>query len=378
MFSEEGTQDSSRLLTPIRVLVPGTGPRFRCGGLSVALQTARLLSQLRPTEVVTYREREQSHLFLDDLLHQEDAPGEALWLVSWGFDVPRLLKRLRGRAAVYQAHSSGYGFDLPPGVPVIAVSRNTLGYWGDRAPRNPLALVPNALELQWIDRGARQASHLSGSDVRPIQVLVQQRKSSSYVLNQLVPALRAQGLRVEVQDGWVDDLVSLFNSATVYLYDSAEYWRGRGVSEGFGLPPLEALACGCVVFSSFNHALADFLTPGENAHQIGQGTLYNDLKRIQSAVHDPLAWLPQPDQLEGLLEQMSEARWLERWGQTLAWMESIGLSSGLTPGLAKDSDTATLRSPSTRRLRWHQRIQTLQSKVVNRLPGWLQQSGSKH
>ena len=181
-----------------------------------------------------------------------------------------------------------------------------------------------------------------------------------------------------MQDGWVDDLVSLFNSATVYLYDSAEYWRGRGVSEGFGLPPLEALACGCVVFSSFNHALADFLTPGENAHQIGQGTLYNDLKRIQSAVHDPLAWLPQPDQLEGLLEQMSEARWLERWGQTLAWMESIGLSSGLTPGLAKDSDTATLRSPSTRRLRWHQRIQTLQSKVVNRLPGWLQQSGSKH
>ena len=77
MFSQEGTQDSSRPLTPIRVLVPGTGPRFRCGGLSVALQTARLLSQLRPTEVVTYRAREQSHLFLDDLLHQEDAPGDA-------------------------------------------------------------------------------------------------------------------------------------------------------------------------------------------------------------------------------------------------------------------------------------------------------------
>ncbi len=26
----------------------------------------------------------------------------------------------------------------------------------------------------------------------------------------------------------VDDLVALFNDATVYLYDSAEYWRGRG------------------------------------------------------------------------------------------------------------------------------------------------------
>ena len=32
--------------------------------------------------------------------------------------------------------------------------------------------------------------------------------------------------------------------AAVVLYDSADYWRGRGVSEGFGLPPLEALACG--------------------------------------------------------------------------------------------------------------------------------------
>lgn len=360
------------MLTPIRVLVPGTGPRFRCGGLSVALQTARLLSQLRPTEVVTYRAREPSHPFLDDLLDQEDAPGEALWLVSWGFDVPMLLKRLRGRRAVYQAHSSGYGFDLPPGVPVVAVSRNTLGYWGDRAPRNPLALVPNALEPQWFDRGARQARGLRESDPRPIQVLVQERKSSPYVLKQLVPALRAQGLRVEVQDGWVDDLVALFNNTTVYLYDSAEYWRGRGVSEGFGLPPLEALACGCVVFSSFNHALADMLSPGDTAHQIGQGTLHNDLQRIQAAVDDPLAWLPEPDQLKGLLDQVSEGRWLERWGKTLAWLDAIGRAPGLTPGLANAS-APILRSPSTRRLRWRQRIQTLRGKVANRLPVWLQQ-----
>jgi glycosyltransferase involved in cell wall biosynthesis len=175
----------------------------------------------------------------------------------------------------------------------------------------------------------------------------------------------------------VDDLVALFNSATVYLYDSAEYWRGRGVSEGFGLPPLEALACGCIVFSSFNHALADMLSPGETAYQIGQGTLNNDLNRIQAAVEDPLAWLPPQDKLEALLEQVSEVHWLERWGQTLSWIDSIGLAAGLTPGSAKASDLV-LRSPSTRRLRWHQRIQTLQRKVVNRLPGWPQQSGSKH
>ena len=144
--------------TSIRVLVPGTGTRFRCGGLNVALQTARLLSTLRLTEVVTYRERTESQPFLDDLLRDESAPGAALWILSWGFDIPRSLKRLRGRPVAYQAHSSGYGFDLPPGVPVVAVSRNTLGYWADRAPRNPLFLVPNALEPHWLNRGARHGS----------------------------------------------------------------------------------------------------------------------------------------------------------------------------------------------------------------------------
>ena len=139
---------SSQRFDTIRVLVPGTRTRFRCGGLSVALQTARLLETLRRTEVVTYRERESGSPFLTDLLQQEEPSPNVLWLVSWGFDVPLLLRRLRGHSVIYQAHSSGYGFDLPAGVPVLAVSRNTLGYWGDRAPRNPLFLLPNALEPQ--------------------------------------------------------------------------------------------------------------------------------------------------------------------------------------------------------------------------------------
>jgi len=227
-------------------------------------------------QVVTYRQREPEHPFLDDLLRAEPAhsgAGEPLWIVSWGFDVPKLLRRLRGRAVAYHAHSSGYGFNLPPGVPVLAVSRNSLGYWGDRSPRNPLFLVPNALEPTWFERGARGSDHS-----RPIDVLVQARKTSAYVLKQLLPALRRAGLRVELQSGWVEDLVDLFNSAKVVLYDSAPYWRGRGVSEGFGLPPIEALACGCVVFSSFNHALADNLDPGLIGHQIGAGTLAGDLE----------------------------------------------------------------------------------------------------
>ena len=174
-------------LRPVRFLVPGTTARYRCGGLLVELQTARLVGQLMPVEVVTYRQRQGDHPFLDDLLRQEP-PGAAdqpLWIVSWGFDVPGLLRRLRGRAVAYHAHSSGYGFDLPAGVPVLAVSRNTLGYWGDRAPRNPLLLVPNALEAQWLERGRRGPA---AGPRRPVDVLVQRRKSSRYVLEELVPA----------------------------------------------------------------------------------------------------------------------------------------------------------------------------------------------
>ena len=333
----------------IRVLVPGTGTRFRCGGLSVALQTARLLSTICSTEVVTYQERQDDHPFLDDLLQAAASEDRSLWLVSWGFHVPQLLRRLKGRFVVYQAHSSGYGFDLPPGVPVLAVSRNTLGYWGDRAPRNPLFLLPNALEPQWLERGDRAWE----GRPRAIDVLVQQRKSSHYVLKRLVPALRARGVRVEVQDGWVDDLVDLFNSAKVYLYDSAEHWRAAGVSEGFGLPPLEAMACGCVVFSSFNHALADTLTPGESAHQIGQGLLSNDVERIAEAVANPGSWKLESSRLYALIETFSEEALLQRWNITLAELDNFFVHTAST------SEALFLRSRPTWWLRMRRFIRAL-------------------
>jgi hypothetical protein len=344
-------------LRSLRFLVPGTSGRYRCGGLLVEQQTARLLEELVPSELVTYRQREPGLPFLADLLRAEPrgsaAADQALWIVSWGFDVPRQLRALRGRPVAYHAHSSGYGFRLPPGVPVLAVSRNTLGYWGQWASRNPLFLVPNALEERWLVRGDRP--HNLGAEPAPggrsLDVLVQRRKCSAYVLEQLVPALRARGLRVEVQDGWVDDLVDLFNSATVVLYDSADHWRCSGVSEGFGLPPIEALACGCVLFSSFNHALADCLDPGVLAHQIGAGTLKADVERIAAAVADPAAWRPAPCRLEELLTELGEPRLLERWRQALTAINAHldRLQAGEPP----------LRAPALLRLRvqrWRQRL----------------------
>ena len=330
--------------TSIRVLVPGTGARFRSGGLNVALQTARILGQLCPTEVVTYRVRQNGYLYLADLLEQEKKPGKALWLVCWGFDVPKLFRRLKGRPVIYHAHSTGYGFDIPPGLPVVSVSRNTLGYWGNRAPRNPLFLVPNALEQHWIDYGDRSVfANNSHGTCRSFDVLVQERKSSPYVLNSLVPALRQRGLSVEVQKGWTDDLVGLFNNSKVYLYDSSEYWRARGLSEGFGLPPLEAMACGCVVFSSLNNALSDFLTPGETSHQLGCGSIIFDVEQIAAAVKDPQKWRGSIEAVQGILEASSEAACVSRWGYVLNQIQS-GWSGWQDPSLALiSSSTAMLR-----------------------------------
>ena len=342
--------------TLIRFLVPGTSNRFRCGGLSVELQTARLVAGLCATEVVTYRQRQLASPFLDDCLKAEKPDPSVLWIVSWGFDVPGLIRRLRGHRVAYHAHSSGYGFSLPPNVPVLAVSRNTLGYWGARAPRNSLHLLPNALDEAWLKRGARGSTEL-----RPIDVLVQARKCSPYVLNQLVPALRSSGLIVEVQTGWVEDLVDLFNHSTVYIYDSAEYWRSRGVSEGFGLPPLEALASGCVVFSSFNHALSDYANPGLTTHQIGCSSLVFDQQRIISAVNAPQQWSADPFVIDRLLDDCSEKMLISRWKTSLTNLDALN-------ALQMDGHPYLKTIPGWRlRLRdWLGRVAT----VVNRLPVW--------
>ena len=312
-------QESETLFTTIRILVPGTSSRFRCGGLGVAKQTVRLLSELRPTTLVTYRERTVQHPFIDDLLKEELVDDKCLWIVTWGFDVPRLLKRLRGRNVIYHAHSSGYGFKLPPSVPIVAVSRNTMGYWGHHASRNPLFFIPNALESQWIERG-----DLNGDlAIRQIDVLVQKRKSSNYLLFELVPALRAKGLRVEIQNDWVEDIVRLFNDSKVFLYDSTEHWSAAGVTEGFGLPPVEAMACGCIVFSSLNHALSDILTPGEIGHQIGCGSLSNDVNRIIAAVCNPSDWKSSSTGLDLALRELSEESHVKRWKDVLHQIDQL-------------------------------------------------------
>lgn len=252
-------------------LVPGTYGKFACGGLWAELKTLELAKQICDASVVTYRQREDK-LFLDDLLHQEKL-DDVIFVISWGFDVVKLVPKLQPYHVIYHAHSAGYGFRLPPSIPIIAVSRNTMGYWGQNSPNSLIYYLPNHISDEFNNL------YLN----RDIDVLVQARKSSEYLLQELIPALQ-QRCQVKVVNGFVEDLAELFNRAKVYLYDSAEYWALQRVSEGFGLQPMEALACGCQVFSSINGGLSDYLDPGFNCHKIAGYSKEYDIERIVKAI----------------------------------------------------------------------------------------------
>ncbi|MEM7757171.1 MAG: glycosyltransferase [Cyanobacteria bacterium P01_A01_bin.40] len=253
-------------------LLPGTTGKFSGGGLWAELNTYQLAQKVCQAELVTYRQRESQHVFLADIL-PEIAPETAIFLIGWGFDVPKIIGQLQGQNVIYHAHSSEYGFTLPQQVPIIAVSRNTMGYWGEKAANSLIYYLPNQISPEF--RNLEQP--------RDIDILVQTRKSSRYLSQQLIPALQSD-YRVEVIDRYVSDLAGLFNRSKIYLYDSAEYWVTSGVTEGFGLPPLEALACGCQVFSSVNHGLSDYLDPGFNCHKIANYSLEYDLLKIAQAL----------------------------------------------------------------------------------------------
>ncbi|MDY6939511.1 MAG: glycosyltransferase [Cyanobacteriota bacterium] len=279
-------------------LVPGTTSKFGGGGLWAELKTVNLARQICAAEIVTYRQREPDRLFLADLLDRPHCNNsdDRIFVVSWGFDVPKLVAQLGNRPTIYHAHSAGYGFNLPPQIPIVTVSRNTMGYWGARSPNSLIYYLPNQIGDEFRDR----------STSRDIDVLVQARKSSEYLLDRLIPALQPR-CRVEQLTGFVEDLAGLFNRSQIYLYDSAEYWGTSGVSEGFGLPPLEALACGCQVFSSVNHSLADYLDPGFNCHKIAAFDLDYDLERILAVLNAPPEPLP-----EAFFKSYREANLVER------------------------------------------------------------------
>ncbi|MBD0265096.1 MAG: glycosyltransferase, partial [Tolypothrix sp. Co-bin9] len=166
---------------------------------------------------------------------------------------------------------------------------------GQNSPHSLIYYLPNQIGTQFENLNIQ----------RDIDVLVQARKSSEYLIKELIPALQKQ-CKVLVVDSYVEDLAKLFNQAKVYLYDSAEYWAQQGVGEGFGMQPLEALACGCQVFSSINGGLSDYLDPGFNCYKIAVYSKQYDVQRILKSLEHPSYSIPEHILAEYRLENINQ------------------------------------------------------------------------
>lgn len=248
--------------------------RMDVGGNSAQVRFVEACCRFTQASIAFYGQRIEGRPYLGDLLAKDAPPEDApIFVVHWGPDIAMLLNALKGRDVAYIAHSTGWGMTLPSRVPILCVSRHTMAFWGRHAPNSYIAFVPNVVV---IDQSVVSVP-------RDVDVLVQVRKSSRYLIDRLVPALRER-CRVTVLDGWVDDLSIWFRRSKVYLYDSLEHWADVGASEGFGLPPLEAMGHGCQVFSSVNDALADYLDPGFNCRKIRVHSLAWDVEAILRAV----------------------------------------------------------------------------------------------
>lgn len=316
----------------VHVLLPGlTAASWRFGGRLIAETFADLLNRHVPARVVTYLDREEGTPFLDDVL---SAAGPAdLFVATWGPHVQGLLERLAGRRVAYYAQSTGWDLLLPEGVPVLCLSRHILAFWMLHAPHNPLFLLGPVLGPGCRDLGLE----------RDIDILFLERKSTSYLTKVLVPALQSRWNVHVVRDFLPrGELIRLYNRSKVYLYSSAP--TASGWVEGFGFQPLEALVCGCMVFSNLHGGLADYLDPEVNAIKIETHSLAYDLERIAAALSGDF----QPVASAELARTYSEEAFHERIGRFLPALEAFFAGVASVPPDIGRLTAAAVPPPPTR------------------------------
>jgi len=100
----------------------------------------------------------------------------------------------------------------------------------------------------------------------------------------LFKEILAEAERLELQDSVrflgrvpIDDLVGLYNAASVFVYPS--------LYEGFGLPVLEAMACGCPVVASNTSSLPEVV--GEAGMMVDPYDVRHLADTIQQILEDP-------------------------------------------------------------------------------------------
>jgi len=277
-------------------------PFYICGGWQIFNRAARLIGGMREAEVITYRQRETGARHLDDIPRAELATG-VVW-VTWQSHVTELARRLEDlpRVVLYAQNTDfgpAHGQITPAAWPIVCLSRYIAADYAIREPWRHLLVLPPVLN---------PAARNPGT-ARDLDVLVHQRKNVPYVRDELIPALAGR-CRIEVLDRWLEqeDFLRLLGRTRIYLY-----WNHQimpGIYEGFGMQPLEAIACGAMPVSNAYGGLGDYLEAPYNARKIGTWNLDYDVHQILRAAADHSG--SNPDQ-ERVLRDYGEAMFLRRY-----------------------------------------------------------------
>ncbi|MBI5629276.1 MAG: asparagine synthase (glutamine-hydrolyzing) [Elusimicrobia bacterium] len=290
------------ILLPTVVKPPALG-----GGYLNTVRFGRLLARHAEVRFVSYKAKEEGTWFLPEA-EERLIRDRYVMVLLWGQDVAAHVRCYHGKAPLVYYHKGiDFNVHLEPDMPILCNSRYLMTHAQENWPANPAFYMPPVLEPHCRDAGRP----------RDIDVLVVCRKQPGYIFKELVPRLKAR-CRVEVLDEFLDRerLFELFNRAKVYLYAyapqrtdySSTGWR---MMEGFGTQALEAMVCGCAVFSNLRGGMADFVDPEVNAFRLESHSADWDACRILKAVQ---AYPPQGGRRRAdfLLEHYGEDAFHER------------------------------------------------------------------
>ena len=280
-------------------------PFYVCGGWQIFNRACELAGRMRETELVTYRHREAGHRYLDDVPRAELESG-IVW-VYWSSHLRELAERLAGcpRVAFYamnEDYGRHFGQITPPEWPIVALSRFVAAHYALREPWRQILYLGPALHPAAVNRGGP----------RDLDVLVHVRKTTPYLRHELIPALEAR-LAVKVLREWVpqEEMLALLNRSRTYLYWVHRQIQGLWIHEGFGMQPLEAIACGAMPVSNAYGGLSDYLEAPWNSRKIGVHSLEYDVLQIERAARGHDGTNPDEERLRRLYGEEEFARRFE-------------------------------------------------------------------